>query len=424
MKFSPSLYILSNGAAAILDPMEHLETASMAVAFQTGGRDESADNAGITHFMEHMLMKGTPSRPSPRHVRDFAENSGGTINASTGNSTIRIYGRVIAENLSALAGLVADCVENPLMDEAAIENEKRVILDEIRRSGDDPNVRFFYFTAKNIFAGSGYANETLGTEDAVKSFSRRQLLDWKARRLSARNCVIAISGKIGDQDAVVENLEKLFGALPGHAVPANSANEYTPSFAHNPRPDKNVRIRLAFEDKTPFGLEYRFKNMCSARFGAALSDRLHDVVRNGRGLAYRVSGDWFGNEAAGADVITTGTAPEHAAETVALIARTAADMMRREPFGAAELERWNKRNLLGDADWLESQNSRRNKLIDFYFDYGKLYDYYEVNGISDGITAADVVENTRDAFDGALSVITQGADCRDDLRQVWADNFK
>jgi predicted Zn-dependent peptidase len=404
--------------------MEHLETAAMSVAFLTGGRDESMEELGVTHFMEHMLMDGTPSLPSPGQVRDFVENSGGTINASTGNETVRIYGRIIAENLQTLGEVISDCVKNPLFDAAAIENERAVILDELRRSQDSPADRFFYFTIKNIFAGSGYANETLGTEDTVLGLTRRRLLDWRAARLSARNCVVAVSGKIADSSALLERLEELFGWLPDFPAPSNSANKYTPRDAHNPRLAKNVRIRIAFEDKTPFGLEHRFKNMCGARFGRALLKRMNEVVRDRNGLVYGISGGSFGNEGAAADIITTETTPKNAEKVVALLARTASDMMKREPFCAAELERYNRRSLLGDADWLESQNLRRDKLIGFYFDYGKLYDYYEVNRISDGITAADVVENTRDMFDGEPSFITQGADCPADLRRVWFDNFK
>jgi predicted Zn-dependent peptidase len=316
-------------------------------------------------------------------------------------------------------------IKNSVFLDAAIENEKTVVLNELRRAQDDPNNRFFYFTVKNIFAGSGYANETLGIEETVKGFTRGQLLDWKNSRLSAQNCVIAISGKICDEQGLLARMNELFDWLPDASVFANSMNAYTPRALHNSRPDKNVRIRIAFEDKIPFGLEYRFKNMCRGRFGWAFEKRLHEVIRDKNGLAYGISTDWFGNEGAAVNIITTSVAPENAGRVVELAAKVAADMMTRVPFSPAELEQRKRRALLGDADWLESQDSRRDKLIEFYLDYGKLYDYYDVKKMAEDITAADVVENARDMFDGEASVITQGAEVSPEkLRQIWVRNFK
>jgi len=110
---------------------------------------------------------------------------------------------------------------------------------------------------------------------------------------------------------------------------------------------------------------------------------------------------------------------------VALAAQVSADMLFRNPYAAAELEQRNRRAKLGDADFLESAGDRKNKLISFYMDYGKLYDYYEVLKLSEKITAADVIENVKDMFNAPVSVITQGAEVDPGLlRQTWLDNFK
>ena len=424
MKFKPSLHKLPNGLPVILDPMD-METATMSVVFKTGGRDESKGDLGITHFLEHMIMSGTPTRPSPKSIRDFMENHGGTINAGTSNASFRLSARIIAENLFVLAEVLADNIKNPLFDPAALENEKTVILDEYMRSQDDPDRRFFYFSVKNLFAGSGYANETLGSVDTIKSFTRERLLNWKSARFSALNSVIAISGKITDKAGLLSKLEELFGWLPALDVPSNSAAEFKECAAHNPRPDKNVKISIAIEDLVPFGLEYRFKNMCLGRFGSALQKRLFEIIRNKNGLVYGIYGDSLGNESAGADTITTSASPENAAKVVALAAQVSADMMFRNPYSAAELEQRNQRAKLGDADFLESAGERKNKLIDFYLDYGQLFDYYESLELSDKITVAAVIENARDMFNARVSVITQGADVdAEALRRTWLENFK
>ena len=119
MQFNPTLHKLSNGVTVILDPMD-LETVSVKIRFATGSRDETPDVYGITHFCEHMLMKGTKNFPTRKELKDYVENMGGTFNASTSNMSLQIYGRIIAENMDKLLAVFADVLENSLFDQDKI----------------------------------------------------------------------------------------------------------------------------------------------------------------------------------------------------------------------------------------------------------------------------------------------------------------
>lgn len=424
MDYKPSLHYLSNGLAVILDPMD-IVTTSMSLAVQTGGRDESEFEFGITHFMEHIFMKGTPKHPSPRKIKDYIEGKGGRINAITGNSSVRIYGRIISENLYVLAELISDLFKNSLFDETVIENEKSVIQDELRRSLDDKDRNFFYFKVQKLFAGSGFEHRTLGTAENIQLFTREQLLNYKNSRISAKNTAIGISGKIENIDTLLIQLEELFGWLPSFDVSSNSDAKIIPSIAHNLKPEqKQVMLNICFEDIWPQKLENRFKQKCVGRFESALSRRLHDEVRNKNGLVYGIGIGNFGNETASVNDITFSSAAENLEKIVAICSRVSAEIICKKPITKEEFEISAIQMKLNDADWVESAGSRRNKLLGFYHQYGLLYDFYDNTKQRESMTIADAIENTREYFAKPISILTQGPEFSADLKQVWMDNFK
>lgn len=408
----------------ILDPMD-IATTSMSLAIQTGGRDKSESEFGITHFMEHMFMRGTPKHSSPKEIKDYIESKGGRINASTGNSSMRIHGRILSENLYVLAELISDLFKNSLFNEKAIENEKSIILDELRRSLDDKERNFFYFKVQNVFAGSGFEHRTLGTSENIQSFTREQLLNYRNTRISAKNTAIGISGKIENIDILFAQLEELFGWLPSFDVPSNSDAKIIPSIAHNLKPEqKQVMLNICFEDIWPQILENRFKQKCVGRFERALSRRLHDEVRNKNGLVYDIGIGSFGNEKTSVNTINCSSVPENLEKIVAICARVSAEILNKKQITKEEFEISAVQMKLNDADWLESAGARRDRLLGFYRQYGLLYDFYANAKERDSLTIPDVIENTQEFFSKPISILTQGPEFSTDLKQVWMDNFK
>jgi predicted Zn-dependent peptidase len=424
MQYFPSLHKLSNGLAVILDPMD-IATTCMSVSAKTGGRDESDSELGITHFLEHVLCQGTPEHKSFKAIKDYIESKGGYINADTGNIAVRIYGRILAENFDALVGLIGDLFKNSLFDEKAIDNERKVILDELRRFMDDKDKNFSHFCLQNLFPGSGLANRILGTAENIKSFAREQMLDYMARRISAKNTTIAISGKIENPSAILARLEELFSWLPAFNVSSNSAASVNPVVAHNPKPEqKQVMMRIYFEDMFPATFENKFKKKCVARFKAALSKRLYDEVRLKNGLVYGINTGAIGNETASANSIVFSSAPENLEKIAALCAQVSSDMMTTNPPTKEEFDIGAVQVKLGYADWLESAVSRRDKLQSFYHRYEKLFDFDEDMAEFDRMTLNDVIENSREYFSKPISILTQGPEFSADLEKVWIQNFK
>ena len=424
MKYEPTLHKLSNGVTVILDPMD-LETTAVKVYFNTGSRDELPHEYGLTHFCEHMLCKGTKRFPSKREIDDYFDYYSGTRNAATSTSYLSFFGRILAKNVNVLIDYIGDQIQNSLFDPDKIEIERRVVCDELRRALDNPDRKFDDFMSETLFGGATFSTRNLGSIENIMSFTREQMLEFLSRRLSAKNCIIGISGRIIDAASVLQCLEDSFGFLPTHDVSKNTLINYTPTVAHNSMPDKqNIKLRILFPDICDSIYEHRFNAFCVGRFERYMNKEIANVLRQDNGLVYGFSGFGVGNFDYYWNGFSTQTSAENIAKATQLIAQTAYKIYTDLPITAQDLDRYNRKDRLGDADWLESATRRCDKLINFYRDYGRIYDFYDTIQMMDKISVADVLQNSRGYFDGAMSIITQGTDFDSNLQQVWQDNFK
>lgn len=427
MKYEPALHKLSNGVTVILDPME-LETAALKVHFKTGSRDELPHEYGLTHFCEHMLCKGTTRFPTQKAVDEYLDYNGGGKNAATGSQSLSFYGRIIAENLNVLIDVISDQLQNSLFDPQKIEIERHVILDELRRAQDNPERQMVDFISGTLFNYAMFSTRNLGTPETIASFTRDQMLEFLSRRLSAKNCIVAISGKIVNPDATLTYLEKSFKFLPTHDVSENDAITYTPTIAHNSKQDrKNVRLAILFPDVRntwPQVFENRFKNVSVGKFERHITRELQDIIRRDHGLVYGFGKVSAGNDKFSINGFSTQTSPENIAAVLALIAKNAYRIYTEKTITDEDLIRFERKNKLANADFLESASRRCDRLISFYRDYERIYDFYDTIKMSENIRRDDVIKYSRGYFDGPMSIITQGADFDTDLAAIWHENFK
>ncbi len=423
MEFKPTLHKLSNGVTVILDSMD-LETVAVKIRFTTGSRDETPDTYGITHFCEHMLIKGTKQFPSRKELKDYIENRGGTFNASTSNNLLQIYGRIISENTNDLLTVFADMLKNSLFDENKIEIERTVILDESRRAHSNNTRKFSDLVHTNLLGFSAY--RTLGTDENIKSFTREQMMNWLKQRLSAKNCVIGISGRIDDKESLLKKLEELFNFLPNHDVNINRELKYTPCDKYKKELNiKNVWINILFPFIRPDTFENMRINLAESKFRKYLQQELTEVVRQQNGLVYNIGMSGYGNEYDGIHGIDTETAPENLERAVALIAQTAYRIYKQDTITDDILKRFYNIHKLVDADFLESATRRCDILVNHWGDFGKVYDLRMIQEFDKSITVDEVISASQGFFDGPMSIITFGAEYGDiDLRKIWIDNFK
>lgn len=423
MIFNPILHILPSGLTVILDPMD-LVTTTVKVFFNTGSRDEAENELGLTHFCEHMLCKGTPSFPNKVAIDNHMDYHGGWRNASTSISSLAFYGRIVAENAHLLISFLGDQLQNSLFDPKKIEIERKVVCDELRRAQDDPQRQFNSFMAEHIFNWGVSSYRTLGTVDTIMSFTREQMLEFLTRRLSAKNCIICVSGKIDNADKMLKHIEQVFAFLPTHDVITNTDIHYTPGAIHQLKPEhKNVRLRILFPDIWPFTMEYHKHNLSVGRFERHINKKLANVLRQDNGLVYGFGGTTVGNECHCWNGFATETSSANIERVVQLIAQNAYKIYNNLDITADDLDRYNRKDALGEADFKESATQRCDRLVGFYRHHNMLYDFDWTIQEKNKITPDDVQKYSRGFFDGPISIVTQGPELNIDLSAIWHENF-
>ena len=298
-------------------------------------------------------------------------------------------------------------------------------MDELRRKQDGRNNKTQEFINERFFGGKYPTYRTLGTEENIKSFTRKQLKMFLGRRLSAKNCVICISGRIEDKDALLKEIENLYSFLKPFDVSNNIESiPYIPGSAHySVKEDKNVGVVIAFPELWKYKEENIFKRMCVGMFKAWMQQNLYNVLRQDNGLVYSVSNFGYGPDEQALDGFGTTSSPENLEKVVSLMAKTINKVYNKEHITTDFLKLYNNRAKLGDADFLESNEKRASKLITHYLNLGGLYDYDSVISMSESMTVDDVIRNSRGYFDGSVSIITDGADYKIDLMKVWNENI-
>ncbi len=421
MEFAPHIHKLSNGLNVILDNFD-IATTHVEIAVHSGATDESNPSEfGITHFVEHMLSKGTHQHPDTQSITtNIATSIGGVRNAGTTYDKMCLFGRVLAENLDKLLGLFSEQLRDSLFDPHKIEIERGVILDEYRRKMMDSATAFSIFSNEKLFG----AHNILGTPDTIKSFSREQLMNYFHKILSAQNMTICISGKITDPEKTLQKLEQLFGWIPSFPVP-HTQQKITQVFAHNLHNGQpNVQLRIAFENRIPNDLEHRAQTLAANRFSFLFGKKLHEIIRNKLGLAYGISATHFGNACVYANTINTSTGPQNIDAVIATIARECASAQQNPEITDDDVARMRMLVKLQFADIMESASKRCGKLMEHWHQYGALYDLMGEMQISDKITASDITRAAKNFFTQPVSILTQGPDMNSDLQKIWNDNFK
>lgn len=423
MKFEPKLYKLSNGVTVILDPMD-VVTTKVIVGFGLSYNSEMSNEQGITHFCEHMFFDGTTRFKDDIARKNYIDSKSGTYNARTSVNFINLHGRILSENVNVLLDVFSDMLQNSLFREEDIEREKRVILDELRRKQSLREVRIMDYNQKVFFGGKYSPYQVLGPEENIKSFSRDQLKMYLARKLSSKNCVICISGKIENQDALLKDIENKFSFLKPFDVKRQDEEiPYNAGIAHYKLEDSNnTTVDILFPDLWKPEPENDFKRLCVSKFESWIEYNLYNILREERGLVYGVKQKYFGFKNQKLRGFSTTAVPQNIEEVVATMAKIMQDIYTKNHITEDFLKRDFAKCCLGDADFLESNQRRAEALFIEWLDTGDLYDFYKMVEMARTMTVQDVITNTRGYFAGPVSFGTVGVDYQADLMKVWQEN--
>jgi predicted Zn-dependent peptidase len=215
---------LANGLRVVSDYMETVETVSVGTWVGVGARNERPEVNGVSHFIEHMAFKGTRKRDA-RAIAEEIEAVGGHLNAYTSREHTAYYAKVLKEDLALALDIVADIVQNAIMDPEELARERAVIIQEIHQANDTPDDIIYDRFQETAFPDQPLGRPVLGLADAIRDMPRETLFDYMRRHYAAPRMILAAAGRV-DHDQLVKLAEQAFGTLPSQDGAAEEAARY------------------------------------------------------------------------------------------------------------------------------------------------------------------------------------------------------
>jgi predicted Zn-dependent peptidase len=292
---------------------------SVAVGFWVGvgARDEAPERSGASHFLEHLLFKGTPDR-SARDIAEAIDEVGGDFNAFTSKESTTFEVRLLADHLDRGLEILSDIVWSPSLRPDEVETERSVILEEILMSRDEPDDLVHDLLAEALFPDHPLGRSTLGDEKTIKAMARDDIADFHGRHYRPEQVVVAVAGCV-EHDEVVDAIGRRCPSTTGGAPPPRTT---APARVGGPRvvKRKTEQAHLVVGMRTPGALDDdRFAlEVLNQALGGGISSRLFQEVRERRGLAYSVYSYRSAWHDAGTLAFYAGTAPDNAKEVLSL----------------------------------------------------------------------------------------------------------
>ncbi len=383
---------LPNGVRVVTGPMSGVRSASLIFYYNIGSRYEPEPIAGISHFLEHMLFKGTTRRPDQMTISEEIESVGGMLNAATGRESTSYWCKVPSTHFELAFDVLADMLRNSTFDATELDKERKVIFEEIRSVQDVPEDLVHDLIDTLVWGNDPVGREIAGTEETVGNISRDTMVDFWSRNYSSERLVVAAGGDVR-HEVVVELTERFFGDL----APNREVDRYAPVTTSQEakrvqvlnRETEQAHLCVAFPAISYHDERRYAQSTIESIISSGMSSRLFQEIREKRGLVYSVYGYFRGYEDVGQGVVYAGTDTERVEETIEAIIGEL-QKIRDIPVPADELERSKTlrkgRLLMG----LEDSRSVASLVGGQEATYGEIKTPEEVMELIDAVTVEDV----------------------------------
>jgi predicted Zn-dependent peptidase len=331
---------LANGLRVLAAPMPAMRSVSAAVLVGVGSRYEKDLHAGAAHLIEHLMFKGTPSRPTSRAISETIDRIGGVMNASTDKETTVYWTKTAAEHLPISIDLLSDMLRRSLFRPKDIAKERDIIVEELGMSMDDPQDWVHNLVDEAMWPDHPLGRDVGGTKESVGSLRRIFLHRYMTRYYGANNALLVVAGGI-DPGHVHQLAERHFSGWEKAPVPAYVPAPTTPappSTRLQHRPTEQVHICLAFPGLSRYSPDRYALDVLATILGGSTSSRLFLEVRERLALAYDVHVYTTRLADTGSVVIYAGVDPRRASQAVTAI-RHEIDRLRRRSVSIDELAR-------------------------------------------------------------------------------------
>lgn len=382
--------LLPNGLLVLTERMPYVRSVSLGVWIGTGSRDEQATDNGLSHFVEHMVFKGTTTR-SARDIARETDAIGGNLDAFTGKETICFNIKVLDTNVPAAMNILSDLVLNPTFTPDDITREQSVVLEEIKMDEDNPDYLIHEIHTANFWKNDPLARSILGTAETVSAFDEAAVRRFHTERFAPENMVFSAAGHLEHEEMIAE-VTRYFGVLAasGAAPERFPAPEATPHITLRKKKSlEQVQICLGVPAPRVNHPDRYALYLLSTILGGGMSSRLFQSVREEAGLAYSIYSELSPFRDAGALSIYAGTSIEKTPEMLRLILEEFR-RIKAEPVSDDELERAKNQSKGNIVLGLESSSSRMSNLARQQMYYSKFTTVDEIIADVDRVTTADV----------------------------------
>ncbi|HWP97028.1 MAG TPA: pitrilysin family protein [Syntrophomonadaceae bacterium] len=368
---------LQSGARLVVEEIPHVKSAAIGLFIGLGSRHEEPHLAGASHFIEHMLFKGTETRPA-REIAESFESIGGQLNAFTSREYTCLYARTLDEDIFSGMDIIFDMLFHSQFAPRDFAVEKDVIAEEINMYEDAPDELIHDVFLNQLWQGHSMGRPILGTLDSVANFDRDQVFDFYQRCYMPSNMVIAVAGNV-DRERVRERVEEYLALHKCQKVelPGIQPSPYKPFIQMVDKDTEQVQICLgaggmSYHDEARFTL-----NVMNSILGGGISSRLFQSIREELGLAYSVYSAPSNYSDTGSFSIFVGTGPTKVARFFEELNK---EVQRFTSQGVSDEEVLRTQHLIKSSMYLGLENviNRMNRLGKSLLMYGQVVDVEEV----------------------------------------------
>jgi predicted Zn-dependent peptidase len=389
--------VLDSGITVITEPMESVRSVALGIWFAVGSRDESQAEAGMSHFMEHMMFKGTPTRTA-QDISEQFDHLGAELNAFTSKEYTCYYARFVDEHLPRAFELLADMCVNANLDDESCISEREVVIEEIARMEDTPDDRIHEIFSHALWPDHPIGLPILGSRELVGGFDHAQAAAFRKKHYLSGNTVVAAAGNV-DHDALVMLAEKYLANLPAgpRSIRPVAHTADQASIAVLEKETEQAHICYGVSTMNAHHPDRFALSLLDGVLGGGMSSRLFQEIREKRGLVYAVYSFSALYQDTGEFAIYAGTRPSNAEEVLTLI-RSEVERIASAGVTPEELDRVRQASKGHLVLGMESTRSRMTRLGRNEVTGGEILSADEIMDRFNSVTMEDLMRVSAEAF--------------------------
>ncbi|MEG1721136.1 MAG: pitrilysin family protein [Pseudoflavonifractor sp.] len=386
---------LPNGVRILTEQVPAVRSAALGIWVGSGSRHEAPGENGAAHFIEHMVFKGTARRTAAQLAQEM-DAIGGQVNAYTTKECTCFYARVLDTHLPQAADILCDMFFASKFDEADVQSERGVILEEIGMYEDNPEDLCSERLLSGVYKGSALARPILGSKKTLEAMTGASLQAYMQSHYLPGDVIIALAGSFQQKD--VDQLIAAFGGMAPGKLPEPKPVDYTPAVVVKKKAIEQNHLTLAFPG-IAYGDPRRYAmQLLSSMLGGGMSSRLWQEVREKQGLCYSIYSYGAGHAETGVFAIYTALGKDTERQALDTVLRTVAQFTA-EGCSGAELDRAREQSKANVLMGLESTQARMSNLGRSELLSGEILDADQIIAAYDAVTCADVKALAETMFD-------------------------